>query len=125
MANHARNCGFIKEVSIVFEITDELYLKTDSYGPRVVPLLRGQYAFEQSNFTPPPLASAEEQAGWQHPPGSDLIVWANAAGHSPVIVSDVGDGPLAYDNPAYRKFISNALHWVASAEARVWAQSGA
>jgi len=103
------------------EITDELYLKTTSYGPNVLPLLRGEYAFEQKNFTPPPLASAEEQEGWQHPPGSDLIVWANAAGNSPVVVSDVGDGPLAYDNPDYRRLISNALHWVASADARKWA----
>lgn len=106
-----------------FEITDELYLKTDLYGPNVVPLLRGDYEFIVENFTAPPLASAEEQASWNHPPGSDLIVWANAAGNSPIVVSDVGDGPVAFDNPDYRKLISNALHWVASDAAKSWASS--
>ena len=104
-------------------ITDELYLKTADYGPRVVPLLRGDYEFVAENFTPPPLASADEQANWAHPPGSDLIVWANAAGNSPVVVSDVGDGPMAYDNPDYRRLMLNALRWVASAPARAWAKS--
>lgn len=106
-----------------FEITDELYLKTDLYGPNVVPLLRGDYDFVVENFTAPPLASAEEQANWNHPPGSDLIVWANAAGNSPIVVSDVGDGPLAYDNPDYRTLISNALKWLASESARSWAST--
>lgn len=106
-----------------FEITDEIYLKTKGFEANVVPLLRGEYEFVAANFTPPPLASPEEQATWDHPPGSDLIVWANAAQNSPVVVSDVGDGPPAYENPAYRRLLSNALHWVASAEARTWAKA--
>lgn len=106
-----------------FEITDELYLKTSDYEANVMPLLRGEYDFVMDNFTPPPMASADEQANWQHPPGSDLIVWANACGNSPIIVSDVGDSPLAYDDASYRKLIENALHWVASEEARQWAKA--
>lgn len=106
-----------------FDITDELYLKTDLYGPNVLPLLRGDYEFTADNFTAPPLASAEEQASWNHPPGSDLIVWANAAGNSPIVVSDVGDGPVAFDNPDYRTLIRNALYWVASDDAKSWAKS--
>jgi type 1 glutamine amidotransferase len=104
-----------------FDITDELYLKTSDYEANVLPLLRGDYAFVQENFTPPPMAPAEEQENWSHPPGSDLIVWANACRNSPIVVSDVGDSPLAYDDPSYRKLIENALRWVASAEARAWA----
>ena len=104
-----------------FEITDELYLKTASYGDKVQPLLSADYSFVRENFTPPPLASEEEQARWDHPPGSDLVVWLNAAGKSPVVVSDVGDGPLAYDNPDYRKLILNACRWLASSDARDWA----
>ena len=104
-----------------FEITDELYLKTSDYEAKVLPLLRGDYEFVMENFTPPPMAPAEEQENWSHPPGSDLIVWAHACGNSPVVVSDVGDSPLAYDDPSYRKLIENALRWVASAEARAWA----
>ena len=105
-----------------FLVTDELYLKTDNYGPHVVPLLRGEYDFVVDNFTPPPLAPAQEQANWSHPPGSDLIVWANACKCAPIIVSDVGDGPLAYDDVHYRRLIENALQWLASEDARDWAK---
>ena len=81
-----------------FEITDEIYLKTAGFESRVLPLLRGQYDFVANNFTPPPLAPPQEQAAWDHPPGSNLLVWANAAGTSPVVVSDIGDGPQAFAN---------------------------
>ena len=104
-----------------FEITDELYLKSDNYGPRVLPLLRGDYAFVQANFTPPPLAPQAEKDAWAHAPGSDLIVWLNACRNSPVFVSDVGDGPLAFENPDYRRLIGNACRWLASSQARSWA----
>ena len=104
-----------------FDITDELYLKTADYEANVLPLLRGEYNFVVENFTAPPLAPAEEQANWDHPPGSDLIVWANACGNSPIVVSDVGDSPLAYDDPSYRRLIENSLRWLASADARDWA----
>ncbi len=106
-----------------FEITDEIYLKTANYESRVVPLLRGQYDFVANNFTPPPLAPRQEQADWDHPPGSNLIVWANAAVNSPVVVSDVGDGPQAFANPGFRRLLHNALRWVSSAEARDWART--
>jgi hypothetical protein len=84
-------------------------------------LLRSDYEFVADNFTPPPLASAQEQANWDHPPGSNLIVWANAAGNSPVVASDVGDSPEAFANPNFRRLLRNALLWVASPEARAWA----
>ena len=105
-----------------FVLTDELYLKTSDYESNVLPLLRAEYDFEMTNFTPPPLAPPEEQANWNHPPGSDLIVWANACRNSPVVVSDVGDSPLAYDDDNYRRMIENSIHWLASDEARQWAQ---
>lgn len=105
-----------------FEISDELYLKTASFEAHVVPLLRGAYEFVRENFTPPPLAPPSEQASWSHPPGSDLIVWANSAGASPVVASDVGDGPSAFENPGFRRVLYNALRWVASQEARAWAR---
>ena len=106
-----------------FDITDEIYLKTADFEANVVPLMRGEYEFVSSNFTPPPLAPEQEQADWDHPPGSDLIVWAHAAGNSPVVVSDVGDGPPAYQNPGYQRLLANALHWVASSAARDWART--
>jgi hypothetical protein len=106
-----------------FEITDEIYLKTPGFESKVLPLLRGDYPFEAANFTPPPMAPAEEQANWQHPPGSDLLVWANAVGFSPIVVSELGDSPSAFGNPGFRKLLENALRWTASEPARVWAKS--
>ena len=106
-----------------FDITDELYLKTKDYESDVLPLLRGDYDFVMENFTAPPLAPEEEQKNWQHPPGSDLIVWANACRNSPIVVTDVGDSPLAYDDPGYRRLIENSIRWVASEEARAWARN--
>lgn len=106
-----------------FEITDEIYLKTPGFESAVVPLLRGDYPFEAANFTPPPMASVAEQADWQHPPGSNLVVWANALFYSPIIVSDLGDSPSAFRNPAFRKLLENAVRWTASQQARDWAKS--
>jgi type 1 glutamine amidotransferase len=104
-----------------FSITDEIYLKSPGFETNVTPLLRSDYDFVAENFTPPPMASAEEQASWDHPPGSNLIVWANAARNSPVVASDVGDSPEAFANPNFRRLLKNALLWVASPEAREWA----
>lgn len=105
-----------------FMISDELYLKTKAFEANVVPLLRGEYDFVASNFTPPPLAPPDEQKAWDHPPGSDLIVWANSCGNSPIVVSDVGDAPPAYESEAYRRMLQNAFKWVASDEAKAWAR---
>ncbi len=106
-----------------FEIEDEIYLKTAGFesDPEIVPLLRSDYAFTQANFNPPPLAPAAEKANWTHPDGSNLIAWAKRTRKSPVVAMDCGDGPPAYANPAFRKFVENALHWVASPEAKAWA----
>jgi hypothetical protein len=104
-----------------FEITDELYLKTAAFESSVLPLMRAEYAFVAGNFSPPPLAPPAEQAAWTHPPGSDLVVWANVAGSSPVVVTDLGDGPSAYANQGFRRLLHNALEWVSSEPARRWA----
>ena len=106
-----------------FEITDELYLKTAGFERRVVPLLRGEYEFVEQNFSPPPLAPPAERAGWRHPPGSDLVAWANAAGSSPVVATDLGDGPTAFGNGGFRRFLRNAIAWTASGDARRWANN--
>ena len=104
-----------------FTVTDEIYLKTSGFEASVTPLMRSDYQFVSENFTPPPMASAEEQASWNHPLGSNLLVWANAAGNSPVVASDIGDSPAAFANPDFRRLLHNALVWVASEDARVWA----
>jgi len=104
-----------------FEIEDELYLKTAEFESRVVPLLRSDYAFAMENFSPPPLAPRAEREVWSHPPGSNLVAWANACHESPVVALELGDGPSAYANPSFRRLLGNALRWVASGEAQLWA----
>jgi type 1 glutamine amidotransferase len=106
-----------------FEIRDEVYLKSDRMGARVLPLLRADYDFIDANFALPATAPAEERASWSHPPGTDVIAWANAVGSSPVVATDLGDGPDAYANPGFRRLVHNAIHWVASPEAREWARA--
>ena len=86
------------------------------------PLLRANYDFVVDNFSPPPLAPPDQQASWDHPPGSNLVAWANACGNSPIVASDLGDGPDTYGNPEFRRFLANALSWVSSDSARVWAK---
>jgi type 1 glutamine amidotransferase len=104
-----------------FTVADEIYIKSPSFESGVLPLMRSDYDYVAENFTPPPLASAEEQASWDHPPGSNLVVWANAVGNAPVVASDIGDSPEAFGNPGFRRLLKNALTWVASQEARDWA----
>ncbi|MBM4383558.1 MAG: ThuA domain-containing protein [Deltaproteobacteria bacterium] len=104
-----------------FEITDEIYLKTSAFERDVTPLLRADYDYDARNFTSPPLAPPEESARWTHPRGSNLVAWANACGASPVVAIELGDGPLAYANPAFRTLVANALQWSASEDARKWA----
>ncbi len=107
-----------------FEISDELYLRTPlAKSPDIVPLLKSDYAFTRANFNPPPLAPKSEQDGWDHPDGDNTIVWAKRTRNSPVVASEAGDGPAAYNNPAFRRLLDNAIKWVASDAAHAWARS--
>ena len=54
--------------------------------------------------------------------GNDVIVWAKRVRNSPIIASEAGDCPAAYTNPSFRRLLGNAISWVASDEARAWAQ---
>ena len=87
-----------------------------------MPLLRADYPFEATNFTPPPMASQEEQKSWTHPPGSNLVVWANALRYSPIVSCELGDGTSAFANPGFQRLIGNALGWTASPAAKSWAR---
>jgi hypothetical protein len=115
----------LNDLQAGFEMTDELYLKTRAFETDVLPLLRADYRFEADLFTPPPMAPQAEQDNWQHPPGSDLVVWANSCQASPVIVCELGDGREAFNNSGFRRLIGNSIAWVASEDARSWARSRA
>ena len=108
-----------------FEVSDELYLRSDIFekNPDILPLMRSEYDFVQENFNPPPLAPQEEKDRWQHPKGTNLLVWAKRTRNSPVVAMDGGDGPAAYANPAFRRLLYNAIAWVASDDAKQWARN--
>ena len=108
-----------------FNVADELYLMSKSFEtqPGILPLMQTDYPMVRENFNPPPLAPPEEQANWDHPEGSNVVVWAKKSVNSLVVAMTIGDGPECYANEGFRKLLSNALHWVASADARSWARS--
>lgn len=107
-----------------FELTDELYcfpVLTDS----VVPLLRTTFpTHDAGRFYSADLAirgRRNDNTGWTHPPGSDLVGWVKHAGRSPVAYLQFGDGPVTYADPAFRRVLRNAIVWAASDDARRWA----
>jgi len=99
-----------------FALCDELYL-----APRwgdVTPLLRADHAFVRENFYSAAQAVAGRMfsnAGWPHPPGSDLIGWEKPVGAGRLVYLQPGDGPAAYANPHLRRLLRNALDHVAAA----------
>ena len=106
-----------------FRVTDEAYL-CPVFEDDVVPLLRSDHRFEPAGFWSADLAirgRRDDAEGWTHPPGSDLVGWATAAGRSPIVYLQFGDGPSAHRDPNVRRLLANAVDWVASAEARAWA----
>lgn len=109
-----------------FEISDELYLCPVFEGD-VVPLLRSDYDFNDRHFYSAASAVAGQmhsRAGWNHPPGSNLVGWAKHWGASPIVYLQGGDDAAALGNVHFRRLVHNAVRWVASDEAREWAASG-
>lgn len=97
-----------------FPLTDELYL-AEIFEEEATPLLRASHDFVAENFYSASAALAgrmNDNAGWPHPPGSNLIGWAKKAINSPLVYLQPGDGPAAYDNPHYRRLVRNAIGWV-------------
>ena len=104
-----------------FALDDELYC-CPVFEDDVVPLLRADAPGGPFRETyREVLGTVGTGPPWRHPPPSDLIAWAKAAGGSPVVYIQPGDGPDSFGQPAYRRLVGNALAWVSSAEARAWA----
>jgi type 1 glutamine amidotransferase len=98
-----------------FPMVDELYL-AEIFEEDVVPLLRSSHGFVAENFYSAAAAMEgrmNDNAGWPHPPGSNLIGWAKTALASRVVTLQPGDAAAAYDNPHYRRLVRNAIGWVA------------
>ncbi|MEM9255591.1 MAG: ThuA domain-containing protein [Pseudomonadota bacterium] len=107
-----------------FTMTDELYL-FPVLEDRVVPLLRSDYDFLDSNFYSAAAAVAgklNDRENWSHPDGSSLVGWANAWGASPLVYLQGGDDAEALENAFFKTLVGNAVRWVGSAEASRWAR---
>lgn len=107
-------------IPATFPMQDELYLG-EVFLESVTPLLRARHDFVRDGFYSATAAMEGrmfDNAGWDHPPGSDLIGWTRKAGNSPLVYLQPGDDQTTYDNPVYRRLIENAIRWVASPEAR-------
>lgn len=97
-----------------FELTDELYcfpVLTD----RVTPLMRTTFdTSDSSRFHSADLAvrgRLDDNRGWQHPPGSDLVAWTRHVGRSRLVYLQFGDGPVTYRDSNYRRLLANAITW--------------
>ena len=105
-------------------LTDELYC-CPVLADRVVPLLRHDADVAPARFTSTyeHVLHGQEAAPdcTGHPPASDLVAWATAAGASPVVYVQPGDSAATFAVPGYRRLVGNAVDWVASAPARAWA----
>lgn len=109
-----------------FEITDELYCFPVAEN-EVVPLMRTDFpVHDDERFFSADLAirgRRNENSGWSHPPGSPLVGWVKAAGSSPLVYLQFGDGPETYRNDSFRRVLSNAISWSASSDAREWVRT--
>jgi hypothetical protein len=97
-----------------FPVTDELYLCPIDESA-VIPLARAEgFAFTQDNFYSAAQAVAGamfSNAGWEHPPGSNLIAWESRTCPAPLIYLQFGDGPATYANPVVRRMLANVLEY--------------
>jgi type 1 glutamine amidotransferase len=101
-------------VPATFPMVDELYL-AEIFEDDVTPLLRSSHDFVAANFYSATAAlngRMYDNEGWDHPAGSNLIGWCKRAINSPLVYLQSGDAPAAYDNPAYRTMLRNAIEWV-------------
>jgi type 1 glutamine amidotransferase len=105
-----------------FTVRDELYL-CPVFEDTVTPLLRSHHAFIDTNFHSAFRAitgNPGTREGWSHPEGSALVGWAKHHRASPIVYLQGGDDATALADPHYRQLVHNAIHWVASADARDW-----
>ena len=109
-----------------FTLTDELYfypVLTDD----VVPLMRTSFPMDDpSQFFSADAAirgRRNTNEGWTHSAGSDLVGWAKHAGRSPLVYLQFGDGPDTYADISFRRVLDNAVRWVSSPRARLWASA--
>lgn len=97
-----------------FPVTDELYLCPIDESA-IIPLVRAEgFAFTRENFYSAAQAVAGamfSNEGWDHPPGSNCIVWESRTCPAPLVYLQCGDGPATYANPHVRRLLRQALDY--------------
>ncbi|MEM9515981.1 MAG: ThuA domain-containing protein [Actinomycetota bacterium] len=101
-------------LSGTFDVTDELYcfpVLTD----RVTPLMRTTFdTTDASQFYSADHAirgRMNDNGGWTHPPGSDLVAWTRDVDRSRLVYLQFADGPATYADPSFRTALANAIIW--------------
>lgn len=111
-----------------FTLTDELYC-CPIFEDDVTPLMRTNFpTHDPTLFSSSDLAirgQRNSNTGWTHPAGSNVVAWVKKAGNSPLAYLQFGDGPATYGDPNFRRALSNAITWAASADAQLWASTEA
>jgi hypothetical protein len=103
-----------------FEITDEAFLQ-DVFEDSVVPLMASNHSYTSKNFYSIARAlvgDLESNENWDHPPASNLMVWAKRTKASPVAYIQMGHGPTAWNNPGFRRLLGNTVKWLVSKDAK-------
>jgi len=96
-----------------FDIVDETYL-CPMFEDSVHCLMRTDFKPVAENFN-------ARVAG--HPPGSNMTGWVKTAERSPIAYIQHGHDKVAWENPAFRTLVLNAIKWTASKEAKDWAHA--
>lgn len=96
-----------------FTITDELYL-AEVDDEVITPLLATDAELTDRTVWSTwnaVLGRRDTNDGWQHPDGAGVVAWIRDHPRSRIVYLQLGDNPAAFANPAYRRLLSNALHW--------------
>ena len=107
-----------------FNMTEELYMYS-VFAEDVIPLLQSEYSFTDDNFYCSKQAvdgKLLSREGWHHPPSSPLVGWVKHYRNSPIVYLQGGHGPAAYGNEHFCQMLHNAIRWVSSEEAHLWAR---
>ena len=83
----------------------------------VHPLLRTNFVPKKENF---PL-QLKRDPQYNHAPGSNMVAWVKTAEKSPIAYIQHGHDHVAWENPAFRTLLMNAMRWAGSPEAMKWA----
>ena len=107
-----------------FALTDELYL-FEVFEDAITPLLVADRSFHATDFYSAEAAVVHGRMhcnrGWSHPDGSNALAWVKRARNSPLAYVQPGDAAPTFADPHYRRLIENAVRWLASDAASIWA----